>query len=125
MTGPFSSPPQSFWSLPQRSFSSPSFVTFTEITSMFNALQRDRLQDALLNRAEDTNTPRAKARVLRRAANDRRIFDRLIEKKELELRKANPGSPDGTILKMLLDWISNGGLEQILSLVSKIISLFA
>lgn len=92
---------------------------------MFNALQRDRLHDALLNRAEDISTPRAAARQLRKAAGNRRIFDRLIERKEAELRKANPAAADGTILKMLLDWISNGGLEQILSLVTKIIALFA
>lgn len=88
---------------------------------MFNALQRDKLHEALLNRAEDTNTKPAQARRLRRAANDRRIFDRLIEKKEAELRKANPKAADGRILKMLLDWISSGGLEQILSLISKFI----
>lgn len=91
----------------------------------FNSLQRDRLQDALLNRAEDTNTPRVAARKLRRAANERRIFDRLIERKEKELRKAKPLASDGEILKLLIDWLSNGDLEQILALVTKIIALFA
>jgi hypothetical protein len=91
----------------------------------YNATQRDRLHEALLNRAEDTNTPRAAARRLRRAANERRIFDRLIERKEKELRKANPLASDGQILKMLLDWISNGGLESILKIVTTIIAIFA
>lgn len=88
---------------------------------MFNALQRDKLQEALLNRAEDTNTKRAEARILKRAAGDRRIFDRLLDKKEAQLRKANPKAADGTILKMLLDWISNGGLAQIIALIMQFI----
>lgn len=91
---------------------------------MFDAKQRDRLHEALLNRAEDTNTPRAAARKLRRAANERRIFDRLIERKTAELRKANPLASDGQILKMLIDFISNGGLDKILALITKIIDLF-
>ncbi len=91
----------------------------------FTSLQRDRLQDALLNRAEDTNTPRVAARKLRRAANERRIFDRLIERKEKELRKANPMASDGEILRQLIDWLSNGGLEQILKIVTTIIALFS
>ena len=92
---------------------------------MFNAQQRDRLHEALLNRAEDTNTPRVAARKLRRAANERRIFDRLIERKEAEFRKANPQASDGQILKMLIDWLSNGGLESLLKIVTTIIALFA
>lgn len=91
----------------------------------FTSAQRDKLHEALLNRAEDTNTPRAAARRLRRAANERRIFDRLIERKEAELRKANPLASDGQILKMILDWINNGSLEQILAIVTKIIAMFA
>lgn len=90
----------------------------------FTSLQRDRLHEALLNRAEDTNTPRVAARKLRRAANDRRIFDRLIERKEAELRRANPKAADGTILKMLLDFISNGGLDKILAMITKILDMF-
>ena len=91
----------------------------------FTSAQRDKLHEALLNRAEDTNTPRAAARRLRRAANERRIFDRLIERKEAELRKANPLASAGQILKMILDWINNGDLEQILAIVTKIIAMFA
>ena len=91
----------------------------------FSSAQRDKLHEALLNRAEDTNTPRAAARRLRRAAGDRRIFDRLIERKEAELRKANPQASDGQILKMLVEWLSDGGLEQILKIVTTIIAIFA
>ena len=88
---------------------------------MFNALQRDKLQEALLNRAEDTNTTRNESRMLKRAANDRRIFDRLLDKKEAQLRRANPKAADGTILKLLLDWISNGGLAQIIAWILQFI----
>lgn len=88
---------------------------------MFNASQRDRLHEALLNRAEDTNTKRAEARILKRAASDRRIFDRLLDKKEAQLRKENPKAADGTILKLLLDWLSNGVLAQIIALIMQFI----
>lgn len=88
---------------------------------MFTAKQRDKIYEAILNRAEDTNTKRAEARHLKRAANDRRVGDRLIERKAAQLRKQNPKAGDGEILKMLLDWISNGGLAQIIALILQLI----
>lgn len=92
---------------------------------MFDSKQRDRIHEALLLRADDINTPRAKARILRRAAGDRRIFDRLIERKAAEFRRENPAASDGEIIKKIIDWLANGGLEQILKLVTTIIALFA
>lgn len=91
----------------------------------FNSLQRDRLQDALLNRAEDTNTPKLKGRLLRSAANERWVFDRLIEAKEKELRRAHPNASDGQIFKMLLDWINSGGLKMLIEAIAALFTLFA
>lgn len=89
---------------------------------MFNATQRDKIRAALESRA--ASAPVRSRGTLRRAAREGRIFDRLVDRKTAELRKANPKAGDGEILKMLLDWISNGGLETILKFIGGILALF-
>jgi hypothetical protein len=90
---------------------------------VFTATQRDRLRNALEARA--ASAPTRNRGPLRRAAREGRVFDRLVERKAAELRKANPGAGDGEIFKLLLDWIANGGLEKLLSFIMTIIGLFA
>lgn len=82
---------------------------------MFTVSQRDRIRNAIEARAE--SAPARKAGLLRRAAREGRLFDRIVERKSAELRKANPSAGDGEILKMLLDWLKNGGLETILAFI--------
>lgn len=89
---------------------------------MFTATQRDRLRNALEARA--ASAPVRSRGQLRRAAREGRVFDRLIERKSAELRKANPGAPDGTIFKMLLDWIANIDTTKLLAFITSIMALF-
>ena len=65
------------------------------------------------------------AKRLRRVAGESRLFDRFVERKAKALQKANPTAGDGEILKMILDWISSGGLTQLLAFITQIINLFA
>ena len=87
---------------------------------MFNASQRDRLHEALLNRAEDTNTKRRGPHPQTR--RKRSAYLRSAPRQERGATpQGEPKAADGTILKLLLDWLSNGGLAQIIALIMQFI----
>jgi hypothetical protein len=90
---------------------------------MLNIDQRDRIRAALEARAFSAN--KLNSRKLRRVAGESRLFDRFVEREYKRLKRANPGAGDGEILKMLLDFIQNGGLEQIIKVITTILALFA
>ena len=89
---------------------------------MFTFAQREKLRAAFLVRSFDA--PVRKAGPLRRMAREGRIFDKMLERKAAEFKRVRPSASDGEIFKMILDWIANGGLETLLSFITKIISLF-
>lgn len=89
----------------------------------FTIAQRDRIRAALEARA--LKSPKTASRKLRRVASESRLFDRFIEREYKRLKKANPTASDGEILKLLLDFIQNGGLEQIIKVITTILALFA
>lgn len=90
---------------------------------MFTFSQREKLRAALLVRSFDA--PVRKAGPLRRMAKEGRIFDKMLERKTAEFKRARPSASDGEIFKMILDWIANGGLDKLLLFIQSIISLFA
>ena len=90
---------------------------------MLTLTQRDKVRDALEKRASLVS--KVNARKLRRVANESRVFDRFLDRKTKAIKREKPNASDGEILKILLDWITNGGLDQILAFIKQILDLFA
>lgn len=89
---------------------------------MLTLTQRDKVRDALEKRASLVS--KVNARKLRRVANESRVFDRFLDRKAKAIKREKPNASDGEILKILLDWITNGGLDQILAFIKQILDLF-
>ena len=89
---------------------------------MLTLTQRDKVRDALEKRA--SLVAKVNARKLRRVANESRVFDRFLDRKTKAIKREKPNASDGEILKILLDWITNGGLDQILAFIKQILDLF-
>lgn len=89
---------------------------------MFTLSQRDRIRDAIEARAAKVS--KVNARKLRRVADESRVFDRFVDRKVKAIKREKPNASDGEILKILLDWITNGGLDQILAFIKAIVDLF-
>ncbi|MBL9093742.1 MAG: hypothetical protein JNL96_21175 [Planctomycetaceae bacterium] len=89
---------------------------------MLTLTQRDKVRDALEKRASLVS--KVNARKLRRVANESRVFDRFLDRKTKAIKREKPNASDGEILKILLDWITNGGLDQILAFIKQILDLF-
>lgn len=95
---------------------------------MLSAQQLKKVRDSLERRG-DKATVRDRAK-FRRIARGGPIFDRFLNdaygQYVKEVGKDNAAARgDGAFLQWLTDFITNGGLDKILALVTKIIALFA
>ena len=89
---------------------------------MFTFSQRERIRTALDKRAN--SAPVRHQGKLRRLSREGRLFDKFIERKAAEIRKANPAASDGAVLDQIIAFINSGALEKIMSFIMSIISLF-
>jgi hypothetical protein len=89
---------------------------------MFTFAQRERIRTALDRRA-NTAPVRSQGK-FRRMAREGRLFDKFIERKAAEFRKADPSLSDGAILDKIIAFINSGALEKILAFIQSIIGLF-
>lgn len=90
---------------------------------MFKFLEREKIREAIENRANSAGLKTGERRLFQRVARESRLFDKAVDSKFNELKKANPKKSDGQILKMLLDWISGGGMQAILDFIKGIIAV--
>lgn len=90
---------------------------------MFDLKSRDKIRTALETRAAKAS--KVNARKLRRVANESRLFDRFIDRKVKAIKREKPNAADGEIVKLIIEWLTNGGLDQILAFIKQIIDLFA
>lgn len=79
---------------------------------MFNAAQREKIRAAILRRA-DAEPVRLQGK-FRRAAKESRLFDRLVDKLTAKAKREKPNASDGEILKMILEFIKDSGLLELL-----------
>lgn len=89
---------------------------------MFNFAQRERIRTALEKRAN--KAPARSQGKFRRLAREGRLFDKFIERKAAEIRKADPSASEGAILDQIIEFINSGALEKILAFIMSIISIF-
>lgn len=90
---------------------------------MFNFVQRRRIREALLKRANEAGLTRKQRAGVLRVAYDSATFDLFVEEqaKSIRKRKGMKFAADGELLKLILEWISNGGLDVIWAFIEKII----
>lgn len=82
---------------------------------MLTVAQREKIRSTIIRRAE-AEPVRVQGK-FRRAANDSRLFDRLVDRLYAKAKREKPNASDGEILKMILEFIKTSGiLELILSL---------
>lgn len=86
-------------------------------------IQRDKLRNALHSRADKLRG--SDARRLRRVADESRLFDAFVERIYKKFKRANPKASDGTLLKLILEFIENGGLAVIAEFIAAIFKLFS
>lgn len=89
---------------------------------MFTFAQRERIRTALEKRAN--RSPVRSQGKFRRLSREGRLFDKFIEKKAAEIRKANPNASEGAILDSIIAFINSGALEKIMAFIMSIISIF-
>lgn len=89
---------------------------------MFTFAQREKIRTALEKRAN--RSPVRSQGKFRRLSREGRLFDKFIEKKAAEIRKANPNASDAAILDSIIAFINSGALEKIMAFIMSIINMF-
>lgn len=88
---------------------------------MFTSSQRSRVVDALRGAARGSGREaRRAARILADDHKANAVADMLFRR----FARKNPKASNGEIFKMVLDWISSGGLKAIAEFIAAVASLF-
>jgi len=89
---------------------------------MFNASQRKRVIEAI--NAEAQRSKGVAGRKVRGIMSDEHKANAVVDVMYRRAARQNPGAGDGELLKIVLEWIKDGGLTAIAQFIAAVAAIF-